>query len=153
MARTPLNKAELARKKRQLATYRRFLPSLDMKRKQLMAERQRARRQLREAESAVEEVNRRVAEQLPMLADAQVEVEGLVRVLDVRLATQNVVELDPDRARRFVAGEDQELDWDGDWGFLIGAHDLAGRREPIGVGLYVYGELRSQIPKGRRREF
>jgi V/A-type H+-transporting ATPase subunit D len=91
MARTPLNKAELARKKRQLATYRRFLPSLDMKRKQLMAERQRARRQLREAEGAVEEVNRRVAEQLPMLADAQVEVEGLVRVLDVRLATQNVV--------------------------------------------------------------
>jgi NOL1/NOP2/fmu family ribosome biogenesis protein len=70
-----------------------------------------------------------------------------------RHATQNVVELDPDRARRFVAGEDQELDWDGDWGFLIGAHDLAGRREPIGVGLYVYGELRSQIPKGRRREF
>ncbi len=91
MARTPLNKAELARKKRQLATYRRFLPSLDMKRKQLMAERQRARRQLQEAQGAVEELNQRVAEQLPMLADEQVEVEGLVRVRDVRLGTQNVV--------------------------------------------------------------
>ena len=91
MARTPLNKAELARKKRQLATYQRFLPSLDMKRKQLMAERQRARRRLAETRAALEDVNQRVAKQLPMLADEQVEVEGLVRVREVQLGTQNVV--------------------------------------------------------------
>ena len=91
MARTPLNKAELARKKRQLATYQRFLPSLDMKRKQLMAERQRARRRLEETRAALEDVNQRVAKQLPMLADEQVEVEGLVRVREVQLGTQNVV--------------------------------------------------------------
>lgn len=91
MARTPLNKAELARKKRQLATYQRFLPSLDMKRKQLMAERQRARRRLEETRAALEDVNQRVAKQLPMLADEQVEVEGLVRVRAVQLGTQNVV--------------------------------------------------------------
>ena len=91
MARTPLNKAELARKKRQLATYQRFLPSLDRKRKQLMAERQRARRRLEETRAALEDVNQRVAKQLPMLADEQVEVEGLVRVREVQLGTQNVV--------------------------------------------------------------
>lgn len=91
MARTPLNKAELARKKRQLVTYQRFLPSLDMKRKQLMAEHQRARRRLEETRAALEDVNQRAAEQLPMLADEQVEVEGLVRLRDVQLGTQNVV--------------------------------------------------------------
>jgi NOL1/NOP2/fmu family ribosome biogenesis protein len=68
------------------------------------------------------------------------------------LATENVIHLDRETAAAFVAGEDQELDWDGDWGYLIVTHDLAGEREPVGVGLYVHGELRSQIPKGRRRD-
>jgi len=69
-----------------------------------------------------------------------------------REATRNVVELDREAAARFLAGEDQELAWDGDWGYLIVAHELAGGVEPIGVGLYLHGELRSQIPKGRRRQ-
>ncbi len=68
-------------------------------------------------------------------------------------ADRNVIHLAPDEATRFLAGEDQELDWEGDWGYLVATHDLAGEPEPIGVGLYVYGELRSQVPKGRRREF
>ncbi|MFB6191777.1 MAG: hypothetical protein ABEI11_00470 [Haloarculaceae archaeon] len=68
-----------------------------------------------------------------------------------RAATRNVVELDRERADRFVAGEDQPVEWDGDWGYLIVAHRIAGATEPIGVGLYIRGELRSQIPKGRRR--
>ncbi|WP_324662987.1 DUF7122 family protein [Haloarcula sediminis] len=67
-------------------------------------------------------------------------------------ATECVIHLSEDEAETFVAGDDQELDWDGDWGYLVVTHDLAGRREPVGVGLYVYGELRSQVPKGRRRE-
>ncbi|MFC7077528.1 DUF7122 family protein [Haloarcula halophila] len=67
-------------------------------------------------------------------------------------ATENVVHLDRAQAATFVAGDDQELDWDGDWGYLIVTHDLAGESEPVGVGLYVYGELRSQVPKGRRRD-
>jgi len=67
-------------------------------------------------------------------------------------ATECVIHLSEGEAEAFVAGYDQELDWDGDWGYLVVTHELAGRREPIGVGLYVYGELRSQVPKGRRRE-
>ncbi|MFB6169740.1 MAG: hypothetical protein ABEJ06_01205 [Haloarculaceae archaeon] len=69
-----------------------------------------------------------------------------------REATKNVVELDVEQARRFARGEDQEVDWDGDWGYLVAAHEIAGAREPIGVGLYLYGELRSQVPKGRRED-
>ena len=69
-----------------------------------------------------------------------------------RHAGKNVIELDDGEARRFVAGEDQQVDWDGDWGYLIAAHDIAGEREPLGVGLFIDGELRSQVPKGRRRE-
>ncbi|WP_135302332.1 DUF7122 family protein [Haloarcula amylovorans] len=67
-------------------------------------------------------------------------------------ATKNVVHLTDEQARRFVAGDDQELGWEGDWGYLVVTHDLAGEPEPVGVGLFVYGELRSQVPKGRRRD-
>jgi NOL1/NOP2/fmu family ribosome biogenesis protein len=67
-------------------------------------------------------------------------------------ATRNVLPLDRERAARFVAGEDQKLEWDGDWGYVVVATDLAGLRAPLGVGLYVYDELKSMVPKGRRRE-
>jgi NOL1/NOP2/fmu family ribosome biogenesis protein len=69
------------------------------------------------------------------------------------LATKNVVELDDEQAATFLAGEDQDVDWDGDWGYLIAAHDIAGGVEPIGVGLFTYGSLQSMMPKGRQREF
>jgi NOL1/NOP2/fmu family ribosome biogenesis protein len=68
-----------------------------------------------------------------------------------RLATKNVVELTGGEAEAFAAGHDQELDWDGDWGYLIAAHRVAGELEPLGVGLYLHGELRSVVPKGRQR--
>ncbi|UWG47404.1 Ribosome biogenesis protein, NOL1/NOP2/fmu family [Halanaeroarchaeum sp. HSR-CO] len=70
-----------------------------------------------------------------------------------RTATKNVIELDERQADRFVAGEDQDLEWDGDWGYLIAAHEIAGGLEPIGVGLFTYGTFQSMVPKGRRREF
>ncbi|WP_440006152.1 DUF7122 family protein [Halomicrococcus sp. SG-WS-1] len=69
-----------------------------------------------------------------------------------RDATRNVVELDRDAARRFARGEDQELEWDGDWGYVVAAHELAGATEPLGVGLYLRGELQSLVPSGRQRD-
>lgn len=66
-------------------------------------------------------------------------------------ATKNVIELDPAEAAAFAAGHDQHIErWDGDWGYLIAAHELAGGLEPIGVGLYLHGELRSRVPKGNQ---
>jgi len=69
-----------------------------------------------------------------------------------RHASRCVIDLEREAAERFAAGEDQALEWDGDWGYLIAAHDLAGELEPLGIGLYVHGELRSMVPKGRQRD-
>jgi NOL1/NOP2/fmu family ribosome biogenesis protein len=69
-----------------------------------------------------------------------------------RDATRNVIELEPEAAVRFAAGRDGPVEWDGDWGYLIAAHRFAGGLEPIGVGLYLHGELRSVVPKGSREE-
>ncbi|PSP55737.1 hypothetical protein BRC82_03900 [Halobacteriales archaeon QS_1_67_19] len=69
-----------------------------------------------------------------------------------REATENVIGLTREQARRFVRGETQELDWDGDWGYLVVTHEYAGDSEPLGVGLYLHGELQSPVPKGRQRD-
>ncbi len=66
-------------------------------------------------------------------------------------AETNVITLSRTQAAAFIAGEDQSLDWDGDWGYLIAALSIDGHQVPLGVGLYVYGEFRSMVPKGRQR--
>jgi NOL1/NOP2/fmu family ribosome biogenesis protein len=66
-------------------------------------------------------------------------------------ASKNVIELSDAEAVAFARGDEQELDWDGDWGYLIAAHEVAGTRTPLGVGLYTYGTLTSMIPTGRQR--
>jgi NOL1/NOP2/fmu family ribosome biogenesis protein len=68
------------------------------------------------------------------------------------LATKNVVHLSDEEAKRFAAGEDQAIDWDGDWGYLIATREVAGEHAPLGVGLYLHGELRSVVPKGTQED-
>ncbi len=91
MARLSLSKSSLSKQNRQLRTYERFLPSLDLKRKQLMAERAKARTRLRDIETAIEALHRKVGETLPMLANHEVELVDLVRVEQVRLGSENLV--------------------------------------------------------------
>jgi V/A-type H+-transporting ATPase subunit D len=91
MARLALNKSSLSKLSRQLGTYERFLPSLDLKRKQLMAERARAQAALRQTGRAMDLLHERVAEQLPMLASREIELTNLVRLKAVRLGEENVV--------------------------------------------------------------
>jgi V/A-type H+/Na+-transporting ATPase subunit D len=91
MARLSLSKSELARQTRQLKTYERFLPSLDLKRKQLMAERARARSQLLETEQRIRAQSLRVQEYLPMLSNREVDLDGLVRLEGVDLTQENLV--------------------------------------------------------------
>lgn len=65
-------------------------------------------------------------------------------------ATRNRIHLGRDQAAAFVAGETLPIDWDGEWGYLIATADIGGGRRPLGVGLFTYGKLKSQVPKGRR---
>jgi hypothetical protein len=67
-------------------------------------------------------------------------------------ATRNVIRLSDAETRRFIAGESVDRPgWEGDWGYLIAATAVAGREVPLGVGLYLRGELRSTVPRGRQR--
>lgn len=90
MARVPLSKSQLAREKESLAAYGRFLPALDLKRQQLMAERNRARHAVADLRKGLEAQVRSIGFDIPMLADRRVDLQGLVRLETARLGIQNV---------------------------------------------------------------
>lgn len=91
MARLQLNKSSLAREAKSLRTYERFLPSLDLKRQQLMAERAKAAHALAGTRGEIETLAKQVGRTLPMLANLNVDLTGLARLTDVRLGTENLV--------------------------------------------------------------
>ncbi|WP_425077996.1 V-type ATP synthase subunit D [Ruegeria denitrificans] len=91
MARLQLNKSSLAREQTQLKSYERFLPSLDLKRQQLMAERTRAREEVDRLEQKVQALVQQVGERLPMLAQQGVVLDGLVTLRDYKVKEVNVV--------------------------------------------------------------
>ena len=91
MAKIRLSKHELARQRNNLKLYQKLLPSLDLKRRQLTVELKRARQARDEARSVVEALEARIGGELPMLAFAEIDVDGLVRMEGVVLGEENVV--------------------------------------------------------------
>jgi V/A-type H+-transporting ATPase subunit D len=91
MARLSLNKSSLTRQKKNLSTYEQFLPSLDMKRKQLIAEQSAARNELAALRRNLEALDPEIAATIPMLADVQIDLTDLVTVKAVELGEENVM--------------------------------------------------------------
>ena len=91
MARLALNKATLSKQVQQLKIFERFLPSLDLKRKQLLAERVKAAAALKITEQALAPIDNLIAEQFPMASREDVDLTGLVHVKHMALGQGNVV--------------------------------------------------------------
>ena len=91
MARLQLSKSALSRETKQLETFQRFLPSLDLKRRQLMAERAKARERLVTTQSEIDAMLRQVGEAVPMLANVNVDLSDLAKVTGVEIETENIV--------------------------------------------------------------
>jgi V/A-type H+/Na+-transporting ATPase subunit D len=91
MARLSLSKSTLTQLTRQLKTYQNFLPSLDLKRRQLLAEQEKARRELRELTDRQETLHPLVEKQIPMLGYTHVDVRGIVRVTKTEIVDENVM--------------------------------------------------------------
>ena len=93
MAQLALNKTSLTRETRQLGTYERFLPSLDLKRRQLIAERNTARRRMHSIDDDIATREANVGAQLPMAADERLSLDNIVSVRSVEVGEENVVGL------------------------------------------------------------
>jgi V/A-type H+-transporting ATPase subunit D len=91
MAKLRLSKNSLQQQQQQLKLYRKLLPSLDLKRRQLTVEAQKARAEHKAAITAVESLAARIGKELPMLADEELDLGGLVEMKGYRVGEQNVV--------------------------------------------------------------
>jgi V/A-type H+-transporting ATPase subunit D len=91
MARIALNKSTLSEQLRQLKVCQNFLPALDLKRRQLLSEQQKARLALGEVQRQQEALSPMIEKQLPMLGYEQVDLARLVKLADVEIVEENVM--------------------------------------------------------------
>jgi V/A-type H+-transporting ATPase subunit D len=91
MAKVALNKNSLTKERDKLKLYRRILPSLELKRQQLMAQLVTCRQDVEKARESLRSFYEGLSEQLPMLADREIKVSGLVTIEAVELGEENVV--------------------------------------------------------------
>ncbi|MBK5965003.1 V-type ATP synthase subunit D [Thiocystis minor] len=91
MTRLSLSKSSLTRETRQLQTFERFLPALDLKRKQLMAERAKALAEQERIQESMIALRDEVQQKLPMLANRDIALDGLVKLRGVRLGQENIM--------------------------------------------------------------
>ncbi len=91
MAKANLGKKDLQKEKQQLKLYLKLLPSIDLKRTQLMAEYARANKELQNLKKEVEQIIAGTSEKLPMLANREVKLEGLVKIRSILINEESVV--------------------------------------------------------------
>jgi V/A-type H+-transporting ATPase subunit D len=91
MAKLATNKSSLKQQRDNLSLYQRFLPSLDLKRQQLLTEQKKAQQQLVEAEREVEELADSLTGLMEPLGASQMDLFGLVTIESVKIEEENIV--------------------------------------------------------------
>ncbi|WP_435100479.1 V-type ATP synthase subunit D [Arhodomonas sp. AD133] len=137
-----LNKTALHREQARLHRFRRILPSLDLKRRQLIAERSRERGDVSDTERELEAVYAAIRRALPMAGDDHVDLSGLARVTDVRLGEHNLLGVH----MPVLEGVDVEV---AEYDLLTTPHWLDGYVEQLREALTL--EVRLQVQRERLR--
>ncbi len=91
MAKVVLSKSGIQKERESLKLYRKVLPSLDLKRRQLLGEQKKAEHELEAMADKFASFPGQVAKELPMLAAGVVNLDGLVTVREFRTGIENVV--------------------------------------------------------------
>lgn len=91
MAKLALNKSTLNHEQQRLKSFRQFVPALDLKRKQILAARLKAKHRLAEVQQQVMDIEAQVRVQLPMLAGTTLALGDLVQLKGVEQRTENLV--------------------------------------------------------------
>jgi len=89
-----LNKTTLKQQRDQLKTFKKFLPSLDLKRQQLLAALKVARAELAETNQRYRELEQRVSQTYPLLGSSTARTRNLaslIRIKSVNIGEQNLV--------------------------------------------------------------
>jgi V/A-type H+-transporting ATPase subunit D len=90
MARVRLSKSALQQQRTQLRLYKKLLPSLDLKRRQLMMEHKKAQVDYAKAQTAADELEAAIGAELPMIAATELDLKGLAVLRSRRIIKENV---------------------------------------------------------------
>ncbi|MGN7610495.1 V-type ATP synthase subunit D [Magnetococcales bacterium HHB-1] len=93
MSRLAMNKSSLADQNKQLKVFEEYLPSLDLKRRQLIMERNHSRRDLELIKQTLQKLLDEVNSQLPMLTTPRMKLKNLVAITQVDLDEENLMGL------------------------------------------------------------
>jgi V/A-type H+-transporting ATPase subunit D len=91
MARLAANKSTLKDQRDKLKLYQKFLPSLDLKKQQLLTEFQKAQAELKEAEQETEQLAASFGELMKPLGASRMDLRGLVTIDSVVVEEENMV--------------------------------------------------------------
>ena len=91
MSNVAINKSSLAQQRNQLRLFQRFLPSLDLKRQQLLTEQKQAQQELAQAEQQIEELSQSLTGLMEPLGAYQLDLTGLVTIESVVIEEENIV--------------------------------------------------------------
>lgn len=91
MARLALNKASLTKLNRQLKAYKDFLPSLDLKRRQLLGEQAKAKQAIATLNQQLIALEPLIANDLLMLSNQEVDLTDIIKVVGVDVVKENVM--------------------------------------------------------------
>ena len=91
MARLLLSKSTLLKEKKRLESFLRFLPSLEMKRQQLMVAVKKSQKRTDNLKQQVLANEKLIADEVPMLAVKTIDLQGLCQVKKVHHQRKNVV--------------------------------------------------------------
>jgi V/A-type H+/Na+-transporting ATPase subunit D len=88
-----LSKSSLQQQRNRLGLFRRFLPSLELKRQQLTAEHKKAVQVLAEAERGADQASHSLMALLPILGSSSMKLSGLIRIRHIDVAEEDVLGL------------------------------------------------------------
>tara|TARA_R110002072_G_scaffold99983_2_gene219959 strand:- start:7943 stop:8563 length:621 start_codon:yes stop_codon:yes gene_type:complete len=86
-----LNKSSLSAEKKKHASYAKYLPSLELKQKQLLSEQKKHHSLLLEHRQKIAVIEQDVHKRLPMLAVQNINLDKLVEITDLKIEQENLL--------------------------------------------------------------
>ncbi len=94
MADVKLTKNELRTQKDALKRFTRFLPTLELKKKQLLAEIRQIQREVERLKKENERVEREISSWVHVFSDEEIDIDELIEVEELRTSTGNIAGID-----------------------------------------------------------
>lgn len=81
----------MSHEQKNLKNYKQFLPSLDLKRRKLLIEKNKAQMEFENIKNKIQLAENNIGDQFPMLAYADIKPENLIKIESSEITTENIV--------------------------------------------------------------